>query len=202
MSKQRSSSILKSMITSMSDKDLTGSLSKQRSFKKKKKKLKTKNSDAGLSHRRSDSEHNRSTNLAGLSSSNSLSTLPEKDANSNVTQTPVLSKTKVSKEYDLDKEPISIGNTLKSKKNKSERVVVHVRVRPFSKSELEKKQKSAIIKFDTDINLISIRKDKTEGTKAKFYFDSLFDDQVTQENVYEVSGNLIFYIHLTLQKSR
>jgi hypothetical protein len=39
--------------------------------------------------------------------------------------------------------------------------------------------------------LVSIYKDKSEGLKSKFYFDSLMDDQISQEEVYEGSGRRV-----------
>ena len=185
MNKQRSSSILKSMINSSgSEKDLSGISIRNKSVKKKKK-LKTKRSDANSSHRRSDSENDRSTALAGLSSSISMSTFPEREQDNTETETPIQTKSKAN-EPDLDRIPVSMSSS-KSKK-KSEKVVVHVRLRPFNKHESDKKHKSAILKFDTGMNLVSVRKDKAEGTKAKFYFDSLLHENITQEEVYESAG--------------
>lgn len=192
MSKVRSSSILKGLVHTSSEKDLSDSIVKKKSLKKIKKRMKSKHSDAGSSHRRSDSENDRSTNLAGVSSSMSLSTLPEREGNKTEVTTPIITKSKVDKDVDLDDKPISIGNVNKSKK-KSEKVVVHVRLRPFNRMETEKKHKSAILAFDTDTNLVSIRKDKAEGTKVKFYFDSLFPENISQEEVYEQAGELSLY---------
>ena len=142
-----------------------------------------------LSDRQNESDNNLSTNMAGNTSA-SMSTFPEKESDQSETSMRVDSKTRHKRELSVDKIPTGFGAS-KNKKNRSERVVVHVRMRPFSKNELEKSKKSAIARFDTDTNLVSIYKDKAEGVKSKFYFDSLFHDNATQEEVYEVSGRRV-----------
>ena len=163
---------------------------KQKKLKKKVKRDKSMNSDLELSHRGTDSDHNASLNLAGITSSTSFSAFPEKDTDNSEIQTPVITKTKINDNMSAEKDTFNFNPTGKSK-NKRERVVVHVRLRPFNRSESEKGSKSSISNFDPETNLISIHKDKSEGIKSKFYFDSLFPDDVTQEQVYEIAGKRV-----------
>jgi hypothetical protein len=159
-----------------------------------------------LSQRMNDSDAERSTSLVGNSSSFTLSTFPEKDLISlnnkySVVESdnmPMPDDTNISnpvrhkRDLSIDKIPVSLNHIPKPKNSKkSERVVVHVRMRPFNRSELQKSKKSAIIKFDPEINLISIYKDRSEGLVSKFYFDSLMDENITQEEVYEGAGRRV-----------
>ena len=191
MKKTISRSGLKALSGSFSsDKDIKTTSSKSKIIKKKSRKSsRGLNSDLMLSDRQNESDNNLSTNMAGNTSA-SMSTFPEKESDQSETSMRVDSKTRHKRELSVDKIPTGFGAS-KNKKNRSERVVVHVRMRPFSKNELEKSKKSAIARFDTDTNLVSIYKDKAEGVKSKFYFDSLFHDNATQEEVYEVSGRRV-----------
>lgn len=68
-----------------------------------------------------------------------------------------------------------------------ERVLVHVRLRPFLEQESGKGSgnsfkaknlnKSSITAFDTETKMIQVKKDATD--KRKYYFDSLFKPDVT-----------------------
>ena len=191
MKRSNSKAVVRSSIDNETiEDDMKGTISKGKKLKKKIKRQKSKNSDLELSHRRSDSEHNISSNLAGLTSSTSFSAMPERDTDNSNIQTPVSIKGKVDDDMIAEKDTANF-NPISRSKNKRERVVVHVRLRPFNKSESEKGAKSSISNFDPETNLISIHKDKSEGTKAKFYFDSLFHEDVTQEQVYEVAGRRV-----------
>ena len=73
------------------------------------------------------------------------------------------------------------------KRGAPERVLVHVRLRPFLEQESGKSSgnsfkakninKSSITVFDTESNMIQVKKDATD--KRKYYFDSLFKPDVT-----------------------
>ena len=74
------------------------------------------------------------------------------------------------------------------KSNKSESVVVHVRLRPFSGDESKKKHKSAIQVFDTENRSIVVKKD---GDKKRFNFNHLLNQDVTQEEVFDTVGQRV-----------
>ena len=185
-----SRNIIKSLQKSMSsEKDVKKSISKNKI--KKKKRLKSKRSEASLSKQRDGSDSGRSTQLAGNSSSFLAPNSTDIDTEVSISETSISSKSKAHKrDKSMDKPPVSSSSLGKSKK-KSERVVVHVRMRPFNKAETEKGKKTSISRFDQESNLISVYKDKSEGIKSKFYFDSLFPDDVTQEEVYETTGRRV-----------
>lgn len=192
MKRSSSKHVAKSNLAgSSSESDLRIPIPSNRIIKKKLKKQSSKLSESLSTHKRSDSEHDRSTSLAGLSSSFSLSTFPEKDTDKSSVETPVITKSKaIDRDISAEKELTKLASTSKHK-NKKERVVVHVRMRPFNRSESEKGSKSSIARFDTDTNLVCIYKDKNEGIKSKFYFDSLFNEDVSQEQVYETAGRRV-----------
>lgn len=71
------------------------------------------------------------------------------------------------------------------KNSKSESVVVHVRLRPFTSDEVKKKHKSAIQVFDLDNKSIVIKKD---GEKKRFNFNHLLNQDMSQEEIFNIVG--------------
>jgi hypothetical protein len=78
-----------------------------------------------------------------------------------------------------------------SKESKSERVIVHVRMRPFSEDELKKDNTTPVETFDTanktivgkfNIFLLIVKK---EGDKKTFNFDNLFPTNITQKEIFD-----------------
>lgn len=69
----------------------------------------------------------------------------------------------------------------------AERVHVHVRVRPLAATEMEKEgNESCIESLDTLNSFIAIRRN---FDLKKFNFDSLFDYECSQTNIYETIGS-------------
>lgn len=68
------------------------------------------------------------------------------------------------------------------KENKSERVMVHVRMRPFSEEELKQDNTTPIENFDTINNTISIKKDFDKKT---FSYDTVLNMNIKQKDVFE-----------------
>jgi hypothetical protein len=72
-----------------------------------------------------------------------------------------------------------------SKENKSERVIVHVRMRPFTDDEIKKDNTTPIETFDSQNKLITIKK---EFEKKTFNYDNIFASNSTQKDVYDKSA--------------
>ena len=77
--------------------------------------------------------------------------------------------------------------------SKTEKVVVHVRLRPFSNEELSKISKGkgnscAVEVFDPASRHVQVRRDHE---KKNFYFDSLFDQESVQEQIYAEAGHRV-----------
>jgi len=68
------------------------------------------------------------------------------------------------------------------KENKSERVMVHVRMRPFSDEELKNDNTTPIESFDAVNNIISIKKDFDKKT---FSYDTVINMNIKQKDVFE-----------------
>lgn len=77
---------------------------------------------------------------------------------------------------------------MKSKENKSERVLVHLRMRPLSEDEKQRDKINPIETFDTEKNLITIKKDYEKKT---FYFDNLLQPDIPQMEVFDKTGRLV-----------
>ena len=69
--------------------------------------------------------------------------------------------------------------------NKNERVLVYVRIRPFSQDELEKDNSSPIESIDTKRNTMIIKK---EYDKKSFNYDRIFQETINQEEIFEICG--------------
>jgi kinesin family protein 5 len=64
----------------------------------------------------------------------------------------------------------------------SERVMVHLRMRPFSEEELKKDKSTPIENFDPLNNSVTIKKD---FDKKNYNFDSVINMNSKQKDVYE-----------------
>ena len=68
------------------------------------------------------------------------------------------------------------------KENKSERVMVHVRMRPFSEEELKQDSTSPIESFDAVTNTITVKKD---FDKKSYNYDTVLNMNIKQKDVFE-----------------
>jgi len=68
------------------------------------------------------------------------------------------------------------------KESKSERVMVHVRMRPFSEDELKNDNTSPIESFDTSNNTIGVKKD---FDKKSYNYDTVLNMNIRQKDVFE-----------------
>ena len=69
--------------------------------------------------------------------------------------------------------------------NKNERVLVYVRIRPFSQDELENDNSSPIESVDTKRNTMVVKK---EYDKKHFNYDRIFQETINQKEVFEICG--------------
>jgi hypothetical protein len=77
---------------------------------------------------------------------------------------------------------------MKSKENKAERVLVHLRMRPISEDEKQRDKINPIETFDTDNNFITVKKDYEKKT---FFFDNLLEPNIAQVEVFEKTGKSV-----------
>lgn len=82
---------------------------------------------------------------------------------------------------------INLNSNMK-KENKSERVMVHVRMRPFSDEEMKQDSSSPIDSFDTVNNCISIKKDFDKKT---YNYDTVLNMNIKQKDVFEKSAKIV-----------
>ena len=68
----------------------------------------------------------------------------------------------------------------------SERVMVHLRMRPFSEEELKKDKSSPIETFDSLNNSVTVKKDYD---KKNYNFDSVINKNSKQKDVYEKTAS-------------
>lgn len=80
------------------------------------------------------------------------------------------------------------------RKGKTERVMVHVRVRPFNDDESGRGRESGIETIDPKSSSICIRK---EADRKNFIFDSVFDASCTQEDIYLRVGKPVVEVSYT-----
>ena len=69
--------------------------------------------------------------------------------------------------------------------NKNERVLVYVRIRPFSQDELVNDNSSPIESVDTKRNTMIVKK---EYDKKNFNYDRIFQENINQKEVFEICG--------------
>ena len=69
--------------------------------------------------------------------------------------------------------------------NKNERVLVYVRIRPFSQDELINDNSSPIESVDTKRNTMIVKK---EYDKKNFNYDRIFQENINQKEVFEICG--------------
>ena len=91
---------------------------------------------------------------------------------------------------------------MRNNKDKPERVIVHVRMRPFSDEELRKDNTSPIEMFDSINNQIISKSInyvvKKDYDKKTFNFDSLLDTKIRQEDVFNKTAKVAALIKLEL----
>ena len=77
---------------------------------------------------------------------------------------------------------------MKNKENKSERVLVHLRMRPLTEDEKLRDKINPIENFDTEKNFIIVKKDYEKKT---YFFDSLLQPDIAQMEVFEKTGKSV-----------
>lgn len=77
---------------------------------------------------------------------------------------------------------------MRNKENKSERVLVHLRMRPISEEEKLRDKINPIETFDTEQNVIIVKKDYEKKT---FFFDTLLCQDIPQIEVFEKTGKSV-----------
>ena len=76
------------------------------------------------------------------------------------------------------------------RKGKTERVMVHVRVRPFNEDE-GRSRETGIETIDSKIGSICVRK---EADRKSFIFDSVFDQNSQQDEIYVKVGKPVIEV--------
>ena len=69
--------------------------------------------------------------------------------------------------------------------NKSERVKVYIRVRPFNNDENQKGGETPFTNLDTENNMVSIKK---EYDTKDYTYDGVYDMNSTQDQIFEKSA--------------
>ncbi len=88
--------------------------------------------------------------------------------------------------------------------NKSERVKVYIRIRPFNEDEMNIGGQTPFKSIDTKNNVLSI---KTDFSTKVYAYDGIYDENSTQEQVFNISAKPVIdvrkeqYIILLLRYS-
>ena len=82
-----------------------------------------------------------------------------------------------------------------SSNNKSERVKVYIRVRPFNKDEEERGGETPFTNLDVPNSMVSIKK---EYDVKNYSYDGLYDMNSTQEQVFQKSAKVVIDVSKTL----
>ena len=75
-----------------------------------------------------------------------------------------------------------------SNNNKSERVKVYIRVRPFNQNEEERGGETPFTNLDVENNMVSIKK---EYDVKNYTYDGIYDMNSTQEQVFQKSAKVV-----------
>lgn len=75
---------------------------------------------------------------------------------------------------------------------KSERVIVHMRIRPFTEDELKIDNSTPIESVDTVGNKIVVKK---EFEKKNFSFDTIFPQNIPQKDIFEKTSKSVVDVY-------
>ena len=75
-----------------------------------------------------------------------------------------------------------------SNNNKSERVKVYIRVRPFNQNEEERGGETPFTNLDVENSMVTIKK---EYDVKNYSYDGLYDMNSTQEQVFQKSAKVV-----------
>ena len=76
----------------------------------------------------------------------------------------------------------------KNEENKGERVLCYVRIRPFSKDEMERDKTSPIEAIDPNNNSMTVKK---EFEKKNFNYDKIFPENSNQSEIFQIAGKSV-----------
>jgi hypothetical protein len=77
--------------------------------------------------------------------------------------------------------------------NKSERVKVYIRIRPFNEAEMNIGGETPFKSIDTKNNVLSIKTDFSTKTLA---YDGIYDQNSTQDQIFNISAKPVIDVRL------
>jgi hypothetical protein len=86
----------------------------------------------------------------------------------------------------------------KHKNNKSEKVKVYIRIRPFNDYEINIGGQTPFKSIDTKNNILSI---KTEFLAKTYAYDGIYDPKSTQERIFDVSAKPIIDVRIKIKNN-
>ena len=89
------------------------------------------------------------------------------------------------------------NKTLGNQNNKSERVKVYIRIRPFNEAEMNIGGETPFKNIDTKNNVLSIKNDFSTKTLA---YDGIYDQNSTQDQIFNISAKPVIDVRIKILK--